>query len=185
MEDEKIIKLYWERDERAILETKNRYGSYCYSIAFNILSILEDAEECVNDTYYKVWNSIPPEKPNFFRVWLGTITRNLSINRWHYKRAEKRFNGIEILLSELSDCIPDKNHMEIELESKELANYINNWLENLTKDDRLLFIARYWNGERVKDLGLIFNSTPNKLSGRLFRLRKSLKSYLVERGVAI
>ena len=106
MEDFQIIELYNARIERAIGETDAKYGRMLHSIAMNILSNHWDSEEVVNDTYGKAWNAIPPEKPNFLGAYLGRITRNLSINRWHEQRAKKRYNGAELLLSELGDCVP-------------------------------------------------------------------------------
>ncbi|NMA94418.1 MAG: sigma-70 family RNA polymerase sigma factor [Clostridiales bacterium] len=185
MEDHEIINLYWKRDEAAIQETSYKYGRFCYSIAMNILSVLEDAEECVSDAYHKAWNAIPPEKPIAFRTWLGRIVRNLSINRWHYNRAQKRYAGAEILLSELSDCIPDTKTTEEIIESQMLSKYISDWLDTLSDTERLLFIRRYWNGEKLKQLAIIAGTNPNELAGRMFRLRKSLSTYLTEKGVAI
>ncbi|NLJ40351.1 MAG: sigma-70 family RNA polymerase sigma factor [Clostridiales bacterium] len=185
MEDYEIIDLYWNREETAIQETMNKYGRFCYSIAINILSISEDAEECVSDTYHKVWNSIPPKKPLAFRGWLGRIVRNLSINRWHYNRAQKRYNGIEILLSELSDCIPDTDTTEGILEDQALSQYINDWLDTLSATERRLFVLRYWNGVGLNHLATSFSTTPNKLAGKMYRLRTSLRAYLTERGVAV
>lgn len=185
MEDYEIINLYWTRDETAIQETNDKSGSFCHSLAINILSIPEDAEECVSDTYYKAWNSIPPERPHAFRAWLGRIVRNLSINRWHHNRAQKRYAGIDLLLYELSDCIPDTETTEQRIESQALSAYINEWLDTLADRERLLFIRRYWNGEDLKELASIVGSTPNKLAGQMYRLRKSLRAYLTEKGVAI
>ena len=185
MEDIEIIDLYWNRNETAVKETDNKYGRFCHSIAMNILSVWEDAEECVSDSYQKAWNSIPPERPNAFRAWLGRIVRNLSINRWHHNRAHKRYNGMEELLSELADCIPDTNTTESILEAQELSEHINDWLGTLTAVDRALFVRRYWNGEQLQSLAESSETTPNKLAGRMFRLRKSLQNYLTAKGVAL
>lgn len=185
MEDHAIIALYWKRDEAAIRETDYKYGRFCYSLAINILSVSEDAEECVNDTYQKVWNVIPPERPMAFRTWLGKIVRNLSINRWHYNRAQKRNAGTDELLSELSDCIPDTRTTEEILEGQALSQHISNWLDTLSPSNRILFIRRYWNGEALQKLSACCSITPNKLAGRMFRLRKSLQTYLIEKEVTI
>ena len=106
MDDKQIIELYFKRDECAIRETQSKYGAFCNRIAMNILSIREDAEECVNDTYYSVWKQIPPTVPESFRAFLGRITRNLSISRFRSMRAKKRYSGMEVMLSELNDCVP-------------------------------------------------------------------------------
>ena len=185
MDDALIISLYWNRDENAIRETDNKYGSFCNALAMNILADREDAEECVNDTYQKAWMAIPPERPNAFRVWLGKIVRNLSINRYHQNHAAKRYTATDALLSELSDCIPDAQTTEGVIEAKELSAYISHWLEGLRDTDRALFVRRYWCGEAVATLAVMIGTTPNKLAGRMFRLRKSLKTYLTERGVEV
>lgn len=185
MEDHEIINLYWKRDETSIRETSEKYGRFCHSLAINILTAPEDAEECVSDAYHKAWNTIPTERPKAFRAWLGRIVRNLSINRWQHNRAQKRYAGIDMLLSELSDCIPDVETTEEILEAQALSEYINEWLDTLTEMERLLFIRRYWNGEQLKQLACVVGSTQNILAGRLFRLRNRLKSYLTEKGVEI
>lgn len=185
MEDQEIIALYWLRDEAAIRETDRKYGGFCHGLAMNILSVREDAEECVSDTYHRAWEAIPPEKPAAFRAWLGRIVRNLSINRWRHNRAQKRYAGAEVLLSELTDCIPSTERTEEILEGQALALHIDGWLDGLPEADRRLFLLRYWNGEELKALAFAWGTTPNKLAGRMFRLRKSLGAYLTERGVAL
>lgn len=185
MDDDQIIELYWIRNETAIKETEHKYGRFCHSIAYNILSVWEDAEECVNDTYQKVWNAIPPQRPNVFHAWLGKIVRNLSLNRYEYNHATKRYAGGDILLGEISDCIPDPGTVEAIIEAKELSGYISNWLDALPETDRALFVRRYWSGVGVSDLAKMIGTSPNKLAGRLFRLRTGLKTYLEEKGVRL
>lgn len=119
MEDSQIIELYWQRNETAISETRQKYGNFCYSIAKNILSLHEDAEECVNDTFHQVWQSIPTQRPDKFRAWLGKITRNISLNLWNKNHRQKRYAGMTELLSELEDCIPSPQTVEREIEEKE------------------------------------------------------------------
>lgn len=178
MEDWKIIDLYWSRDEVAIHETKTKYGRLCYSIAMNILSNREDTEECVSDTYIRVWQSIPPQKPNFFAAYLGRIVRNLAINLWNKNHAQKRFAGAELALSELSYCIPSLQTVEDQIETKDLSNVIDSWLRTLPKDDRVLFLRRYWFCDDLKSLASECDTTPNKLAGRIYRLRQKLKQVL-------
>lgn len=185
MDDNQIIELYWSRNEIAIQATESKYGRFCHSIAMGILSVWEDAEECVNDTYQKVWNTIPPERPNVFRIWLGKIVRNLSLNRYEYNHAAKRYAGADALLDELSDCIPDSNTTEGVIEAQELSMHISDWLDALPETDRALFVRRYWSGESVSDLANLIGTSPNKLAGRLFRLRARLKSHLEEQGVKL
>lgn len=185
MEDQDIISLYNDRRETAIIETDSKYGRLLHRIAQNILLNKQDSEEIVNDTYSKAWNTIPPQQPKSLGAYLGRITRNLSINRWHGQRAKKRYNGVELLLSELNDCIPSSNNVDSELETKELALVIDRWLGTLSTDDRVLFLRRYWFGDAVNALAMECLTSPNKLAGRLYRLRQSLKLALEKEDIFI
>lgn len=120
MEDTEIIDLYWQRDQRAIDETHGKYGGFLAGIAWNILRSHSDAEECVNDTYLRTWNAIPPARPSAFRAWLGRIVRNLSLDRWKQSRTAKRGgDGMEVLLGELDDCVPEPHGTEKTMEDQE------------------------------------------------------------------
>lgn len=185
MDDQQIIELFWSRNEAAIRETNKKYGRLLHSIAWNILSNHEDCEECVSDAYCRAWSSIPPQKPRSLAAYMGRIVRNLSINRWHENHAQKRYNGAEILLSELSDCIPSIERLEKELEVNEITRVISDWLCTLTQDDRVLFLRRYWYCDSLKKLANLCGTTPNKLAGRLYRLRLGLKDVLEKEGVLI
>ncbi len=180
MNDERIIELYFARDEAALTETENVYGGYCMRIAKNILEAREDAEECVNDTYLKAWNSIPPTYPSSLRAFLGRITRNLSISRYRKNHAEKR--GVPILLSELGDCIPEPMTSGGIDSERELLKVINSWLRGLSPDDRAIFVRRYFSGDEVKSLAEASGHTQNYISVRLFKLRKKLKEALESEG---
>ncbi|MEG6611954.1 RNA polymerase sigma factor [Pseudoclostridium thermosuccinogenes] len=185
MEDLQIIELYNARIETAISETDSKYGRMLHGIALNILSNHWDSEEVVNDTYVKAWNAIPPEKPKSLGAYLGRITRNLSINRWHEQRAKKRYNGAEILLSELSECVPATKTVEAAVEVKQLAWAIDRWLGTLSTDNRVLFLRRYWFGDAVDLLAKECGTSANKMAGRLYRLRQSLKKALEMEGISI
>lgn len=185
MDDKQIIELYFQRNESAITETATKYGAFCKKIAMNILSIHEDAEECVNDTYHSVWNQIPPTNPNSFRAFLGRITRNLAISRFRSLRAQKRYAGMELMLSELEECIPAQSTVENTIESKELTNYINEWLTSISKQDAIFFLRRYWYGDSVKELAKKSNTTAAQMAQTMLRLRKSLKAYLKQKGVTL
>lgn len=185
MEDIEIVNLYWSRSERAISESETKYGNMLMSIAYNILFSTEDCEECVNDTYNKAWNSIPPQKPNSLAAYLGRIVRNLSINRWHEHRARKRGGGAVILLSELSECLPSQNSVESKMDDMEITNSIERWLYSLPKYDRVLFLRRYWFGEDLKSLSAEYSTSTNKITGQLYRLRQKLKVALEKDGVFI
>lgn len=175
MEDAQIIGLYWSRNEAAISESSAKYGHMLKRISFNILLSHEDSEECVNDTYGKAWDTMPPHKPDSLAAYLGRITRNISINRWHKNHAKKR-GGADVLLSELSDCIPSPKSIEAEIEVSALAEVISKWLYSLPQDDRVLFMRRYWFGDSLSSLAAECSTTPNKLAGRIYRLRKKLRS---------
>lgn len=184
MTDEQIIRLYFDRDQAAIAETDRKYGSYCYSIASNLLG-REDSEECVNDTYHAAWTHIPPEVPQSLKAFLGRIVRNLSISRFRRSHAQKRSSGTDVLLSELEDCLPTPQTVETEADSRELSRLISSWLATLSSDDRALFVLRYWHGSAVQDLAEKCGCTPNAVSLRIRRLRKNLKHYLEAKGVSI
>lgn len=185
MDDEKIIELFWQRDERAIKETADKYGGFCFAIAFNILESKEDAEECVNDVWHRVWASIPPQRPEHFRAFLGRIVRNKAINRWHELRAKKRSAGLEALFDELEEVLPSGHTVDRELESREISEEISAWLKGLERSDRSLFIRRYWYGMPLKDLAAETDIRPARLAQRMHRLRLSLKKHLEERGITL
>lgn len=185
MEDKQIIELYHRRDETAIGETDKKYGGLCRSIAMNILSVREDAEECVSDTYHAAWLKMPPEWPRSLRAFLGRITRNLSISRYRASRAQKRYDGIEIMLSELDDCIPSHQDMERQLDRGLLADTISRWLDSLPDKDRRLFIRRYWYGDSVQALAQESGCPANRMAQRMLRLRKGLKTALEKEGITV
>ena len=184
MEDTQIIELYWNRNQLAIKEGSEKYGRMLKGISLSILSNHEDTEECVSDTYMKAWDTIPPQRPNSLSAYLGRITRNLSINRWHERRAKKR-GGDSLLLSELSDCIPSSACVEAEIELGELTEIISKWLCSLSRDERVLFLRRYWFGESLNTLADECLTTPNKLAGRMYRLRERLKLALEREGISL
>lgn len=182
MDDKTIIELYWSRNEQAIAETDTKYGSFLQRVALNILSLVQDAEECVNDTYHAAWNKMPPEEPLSLRAFLGRIVRNLSISRYRSNHAEKRYAGMELMLSELEECIPAKESVEDivehKLEAEKLTAAMETWLNSLPQEDSALFLRRYWYGDAIKDLAKEWGTTPNLLAQRMLRLRKKLKVHL-------
>lgn len=185
MDDQQIIALYHSRSEAAIRETDRKYGPFCRRIAMNILGIPEDAEECVSDTWHTAWRQMPPERPRSLKAFLGRITRNLSVSRFRAARAQKRYKGLEILLSELEECIPAAGGVEHTVEVQELGESISNWLERLPEEDRILFIRRYWYGDAVKELAAEKKCTENQMAQRMYRLRGQLKMYLESEGVTL
>ncbi len=185
MEDSKIIELYHARQEQAIQESDRKYGAFCRTIALNILSVKEDAEECVNDTWHAAWNRMPPDLPQSLKAFLGRITRNLSVSRFRANRAQKRYAGMEILLSELDDCVPDARGVEDAVDGRALSDLISRWLDALPADDCALFLRRYWYGDAVKDLARQWDCTPNKMAQRMLALRRDLKSFLEKEGITL
>lgn len=183
MEDREIIELYWSRDQQAVVESDSKYGAFCGSMARNILGSLQDAEECVNDTWHRAWDTIPPQRPGSLRAYFGRIIRNLSIDRWRRNRAQKRGDGLELMLSELEDCIPGGNTPQQELENREITKALEDWLRTLSREERAIFLRRYWYGTGVGELAAQWSCTPNRMSQRLFKLRRGLKVYLQEREV--
>lgn len=183
MEDNEIIRLYWQRDHSAIAETESRYGAYCKSIAQNILGNGEDTEECVNDTYLNAWNSIPPRCPTVLSSYLGKITRNLAFDRFRTRHAAKRGGGeINIVLDELAECVSGADSAEEELDRQELRTAINDFLAALPREKRNIFLLRYWYVCPVAEIAKKYGMTAGNVSVTLSRVRQKLKQYLLERG---
>lgn len=182
MEDDKIVQLYWDRDEAAINATSDKYGAYCLSISRNILDNNEDAQECVNDTYLKAWNTIPPHRPAMLSTFLGKITRNLSFDRYKANRRDKRGGSqTALVLDELGEIIADKR-TDDEIDRKELLESINSFLSSLQPDKRKSFVLRYWYAYSIPEIAKRFGMTENNVSVSLNRTRQKLKNYLKERG---
>ncbi len=185
MLDNEIIELYFVRDEKAITFTDRQYGKLLRSVAYNLLNSVEDSQEVTQDGYMQAWNHIPPTRPVSLKTWLCKTVRNLSINLWKKNHRQKRFSGVEVMLDELSECIPSPMSVEEEIESAELSRMISQWLIGLDSRDKDMFVCRYFYGEAVKDIALTFGSSADRISSRLFALRKSLKNALEKEGVAI
>lgn len=184
MRDTEIINMYWKRDERAITESQSCYGKYCYSIAYHILRDQEDSEECVNDTWLRAWNAIPPNRPNRLAVFLGTITRNLSFDRWKYKNAHKRGKGeVEFALDELAECIPDSYSVEDQVETAQLTQAINEFLYTLSERDCNVFLRRYWYVEEYNEIARRYHMKLGTVKTVLFRVRQQLRQHLEEQGL--
>ena len=186
MDDQKIIDLYWSRSETAITETDQKYGKYCYSIAYNILTNNEDAEESVSDTYMAAWKSMPPKRPSILATFLGKITRHLSIDRWRSRNRYKRGGGeIVLALEELEDCVADNQTVEKAYERKQLALVFNRFLESLSETERLVFLCRYWYLDPVKDIAKRFSFGESKVKMMLKRTREKLLTHLEKEGITL
>ncbi len=183
MEDSQIVKLYLNRNELAIKETSDKYGGYCFRIAYNILANREDADESVNDTYMKTWDCIPPHQPTVLSAFIGKITRHISLNRWRDKNRLKRGGGqVFLALDELDECIPSGSDVENNIVCKELAQAINLFLNTLSDTERDVFVCRYWAIASVHEISRKFNFTEGKTKTMLFRTREKLKDYLKKEG---
>lgn len=183
MEDKEIVKLYWDRNELAIKETSTKYGRYCYAIAYNILLNKEDADESVNDTYWKTWECIPPHVPERLAVFVGKITRRISLNKWHEKTRKKRGGDqVSFALDELDECIAAEDDVEKAIEYKELLQTINTFIGALSETERDLFVCRYWFLASIQELSEKFAFSESKTKSMLFRTREKLKVYLEEEG---
>lgn len=186
MNDLRIISLYWNRDEEAVTQTRLKYGRYLNTIAYNILANREDSEECLSDTCLKVWNAIPEDRPSNFRAYIGKIARNLSLNRYHERRAQKRGGGeVELLLSELEGCVPALHTVEGLSELSLVTAAIDKFLEGLGREERALFVRRYWYANSIRDLARLTGYSESKIKSLLYRLRNRLKIHLEEEGVAL
>ena len=185
MTDERIIELFFARSERGIEELDTKYGATCHRIAQNILGNKEDAEECVNDAYLGVWNSIPPKKPSLLSAFLFKILRNLSITRYHANTAQKRNSFYDIALDELGDTISTEESIEKECSQKELTTTIEGFLDTLTRENRVIFVCRYWFSESYTEIAKRTGLTEKNISVRLTRIREKMKEYLSERGILV
>ena len=185
MEDAVIIGLYWARNEEAIAASDEKYGKLCHNLSQNILNSPEDAEECVNDTWRKAWDTMPPQRPSSLRAYLTKITRNLSIDRWRSRRAGKRGSGLETLLDELDGCLPTAPSAEELTEAQETARAIDRWLDTLSPADRSAFLRRYWYAQRVEQVAAQAGCSPNSMVKRLGRLRDGLRKALEQEGIVI
>jgi RNA polymerase sigma-70 factor (ECF subfamily) len=184
MTDTEIISLYQERSESAIDETQRQYGSYCQAIAMNILHNREDADEVVNDTFLKAWNSIPPQCPAIFSAFLGKITRNISINRYNARKTQKRSSDENaVSLSELVVCFPAATDVESEVDMKILGETIEKFLYTVKKNDRVFFVRRYWYNDSIAEIANRFSVGESRVTVSLCRTRKKLKLHLEKEGL--
>lgn len=186
MQDEEIIALYRQRDEKAIKETELKYSRYLLKIAYNILFDWEDSRECVNETYLKAWHSIPPHEPKVLSAYLGKITRQLSIDLFRTRNREKRkASEYAVSLCELEECVPDGETAELMTDSKLLAEAINSYLRTLSAQARSIFVGRYYFSDSVKEIAGYCNMSESKVKSMLYRTRQGLKKYLTKEGFEI
>lgn len=185
VDDKRIVELYFERDESAISETAQKYGRYCHSIAYHILNSDQDAEECVNDTYLRAWDAIPPHKPSRLSTFLGKITRNLALNRYAYDHAQKRGDGVAVAIDELADVLCDPESEEWGADDGVIGDAINGFLATLDEQTRRIFVRRYWYVSPIKEIARDMGLGESRVKVTLHRTRGKLKFYLESRGIMI
>lgn len=184
MEDRKILELYLTRSEQAIRETEAKYGGYCYSVAMNILENRQDAQECVSDTWFSAWNSIPPQSPRVLATFLGSITRNLAIDRWRRRSADKRGGGeLTLVLDELAGCVSGAESPETDLMRKEVGAALNRFLQTLPEQDRTVLLCRYYFANTQREISQKTGLTENSVKVSLRRSRKALGRFLEKEGL--
>ena len=185
MDDIRIVELYWERKEEAIKETSLKYGGLCTHIARNILSSYEDSEECVNDTYFAVWNAIPNERPNRFSAFVSRITRNLALKKYEYISAAKRNPTAITSLEELGDCVSGTESLESQVESRRIENTIDKFLWRQGEEKRNIFIRRYWYFDSIENICERTGFTQSKVKSMLYEMRQKLRKYLESEGIEV
>lgn len=185
MEDEKIIGLYWDRNEDAIVETSSKYGKLCFLIANNILANHEDSEECVNDTYLGLWNAIPKQRPSRFSVFVSRITRNLALKKFEYLSAAKRNPEAVCSFEELGECVSGKEYVENELENRRIEQAIDAFLWQQGEEKRNIFIRRYWYFESIENICKRTGYSQSKIKSMLFNMRQKLRDYLESEGIEL
>lgn len=186
MEDRQIIELYWRRDEDAIVQSEQKYGAYCRAVARQILRVAEDVEECVSDTWLAAWNAMPPARPAVLRTFLGRLSRNLSINRSLYDRAQKRGGGeVPLALEELKDCTGARDSAADAAETAELGRLIDTFLRTLPEEECDLFLRRYWYLDPIEEIARRFRLRSGTVKTRLHRTRRRLREYLMKEGYAL
>ena len=182
MNDETILNLFWIRSEQSIVETDKKYGSMCASLATSIVFNLQDAEECVNDTYLALWSTIPPARPNVFSAFIAKITRNIAMKKITYLNAQKRSVKATISFSELDECVKSADSMDNKVELEDLAKHLELFLCSIDYESRNMFLRRYWYFDSIKEIAKRFNVSESKVKSQLFRTRNKLRQYLIKKG---
>ena len=184
MDDKRIVELYFARDEQALTETRQKYSRYLHRVAHNVLQNAQDAEECVNDTYLRAWNAIPPHRPSRLSVFLGKITRRLALDRYAALTADKRGGGTQAaILEEWRDALPDGDGDPAD--DIAVRDALNRFLRQLPADTRRVFIRRYWYGDTITAIATAQHSTESRIKMMLSRMRGELKTFLEKEGIVL
>ena len=184
MEDREIVALFWARAEAAIAEVSAKYGGYCRAIAMNILRSHEDAEECLSDTWLGAWNAMPPQRPAVLPPLLGRIARNAALTIWRRDHAQKRDGGVALVLDELGECVGGES-LEDELEHRRLGEAVAAFLDTLPRDQRRVFLRRYWYCDSVESIAARYGFGLSKVKSMLLRTRRKLRDYLTKEGFSL
>lgn len=184
MTDSQIIELYWARNEEAISQTDAAYGKKLHTLADRIVQNFEDAQECVSDTYLKTWQTIPPQRPNYFFAYLARICRNFALGVLDWKSAAKRKGELVELTAQMEACIPDPAH-ERKMEGQELGKLLNRFLEGLSYENRVIFLRRYWYLDTIEEIADRYGFSQSKVKTQLHRTRAKLHAFLEKEGVRI
>jgi RNA polymerase sigma-70 factor (ECF subfamily) len=183
-QDQEIVDLLFARDEAALSHIQQKYARYCHRIAENILGNHADAEECVNDTYLRAWESIPPQKPSILSTYLGTLTRHIALNRARRERAAKRGGGeLPLILDELQECIADPDAAGSD--DEQLSEAIDDFLGTLPQRNRMVFVRRYWYADGVGQIARDYGMSENSVSALLWRTRKQMRTFLEKREIYV
>ncbi len=185
MEDQAIIALFWARSQQAITETADKYGKRLHQLSMNILHNHEDAQECINDTYHAAWNTLPPQKPDFFFAYLARLARNFSFDKYDYNHAKKRTATIVELSQELERCVPASNEPERTCENAEIGAALSAFLQKQPKQMRRVFVQRYWYAQSIRAIAADCGISESKVKSMLFRMRGKLKIHLEKEGITI
>lgn len=185
MEDKDIIELYWKRSQQALTETAGKYGRQLQGLSWRILRNHEDAEECVSDTYHAAWNTLPPQRPDYFFAYLAKLTRNFCFGKLDYHQAKKRSAIVVELSEELENCIAAPNDYEQRMESEEIGKVISSFLYEQSAEMRKVFVRRYWYLDSVHDISVHMVLSESKVKSILFRMRNKLREYLEKEGIVL
>lgn len=185
MNDEKIVELFWARDENAIRETETKYSDLCHYIARGILTLREDREECINDALLALWNSIPPERPKSLRAYLAAVVRNLALKKSRDNNAWKRGGQVRIVGEEFLSMMDDGTDLAADYETRRAAEIVNAFLKKISRDDRRIFVMRYWFGLSYRDITRHTGFGESRVKMSLSRTRKKLAEKLEKEGVTI
>ena len=184
MEDSQIIASFWARNEDAIAQTHAAYGRKLFCLSERILDNRQDAEESVNDTYFKAWDLIPPQRPRFFYAFLASICRHLSFHRLDWNQAAKRKAQVVTLTEEMELCIPDPSR-EREMEAREIGQALTAFLETLPQETRLIFLRRYWHLDTIAQIAARYGLTESKVKMQLSRTRGKLRTFLEQEEITV